>query len=222
MTASFFTSAPLHQLSKGYLTCWPQHAFLEEAFGIQAKTIALLVVLNFSVRVGSIWDVFWVHPCHFALHAASSVGPLSHITILDVVCTILGRLTFGYSQPHATGCRCHPTSLPIHAQGVLLPSSFVAFPGVLPPPPLLLRVCRCHPHSLHQGDVAVIPIQSFTGCVTATLPCTRVHTIAVVQFTTKDFRHLHHYEIMNYKVTKLFMGYNIELVGLACALLTSY
>ena len=36
---------------------------------------------NYLSSIGSIWDVIWVHTCHFALGVAGWVGPLPHLSL---------------------------------------------------------------------------------------------------------------------------------------------
>ena len=104
------------------------------------------------------------HPTLLPIYAQGvSLPPSSFVALPGCCChphTITDRV-----------CHYHPTLLPIYAQGVSLPpSSFVALPGCCCHPHTITdRVCCCHPHLSHGQDVAAIPIQSLTGCVTTTL-----------------------------------------------------
>lgn len=152
-----------------------------------------------------------VHTCHFALHVAGWVGPLTHHHPLSCGLhhTLQAVISTCHFQPHVAGCITAPL---LHC-------------------PLMLRVGCCHPHLLHCWVCCWHPLYC-SGCVTATLiscimgkllPSPHSHSQGVLlppflalgctQSCTPIYCQrlcspLYHYEIMNYKVTKLLTQSN--------------
>ena len=96
----------------------------------------------------SIWDVFWVHTCHFALHVAGWVGLLTHHCYLSCGLhhTLQAHISTCHLQPHIAGCLA---ATRLHC-------------------PSMLRVCCCHPHLLHCQVCRCHPLYC-SGCVASTL-----------------------------------------------------
>ena len=117
----------------------------------------------------------WVHTFHLALHVASWVGP--HLSC-GLHHTVQAHVNTCHFQPHVAGCVAptllHCPFMPECVAATLIGRIAVCFaatlfnaPGVLLPPSLLASGgCCC------------------IGCVAFTLPCTRVHSMTVVPFTS--------------------------------------
>ena len=137
----------LHLLSfRRFLGCWLRHTLQERGSATRYQDIAPVVFHNRLVLLAVFGIFFWVHACHFHLHVAGWVRPLSHLSFHSLpggACTSLVGLSVtlqGVSRP------------PLFHYSILgcVAATLVA---VL----IITVVCRCHP-----------PCSHFAGCVAAT------------------------------------------------------